>query len=84
MTLDILNVRHIVLITHTRYHLASIHEFQNSGEVHEWNVLQNDDRVLGRVLLKQILEVRATGAENLRKTMVERADTNRLMTLTIL
>jgi len=38
-------------------HLPGIHELQNGCQVGERDVLQDDDGVLGRVLLKEVLEV---------------------------
>ena len=45
-------------------HLAGVHELQDGGQVGEGDVLQDDDRVLGRVLLQQGLEVGTAGGEN--------------------
>jgi len=39
--------------------LSSVHELQDGGEVLEGHVLQNDDGVLGGVLLQKSLEVGA-------------------------
>ena len=44
--------------------LPGVHELQDGGEVGESHVLQDDDRVHGRVLLQQVLEVGRAGAEN--------------------
>ena len=44
--------------------LPSVHELQDCCEVGEGHVLQDDDRVLGRVLLQQVLEVGRAGAED--------------------
>ena len=44
--------------------LASVHKLQDGGEVGEGNVLQDDDGVLGGVLLQKVLEVGRTGTEN--------------------
>ena len=44
--------------------LACVHEFQDCGEVGEGDVLENDDRVLGGVLLQEVLEVGRAGTEN--------------------
>ena len=30
----------------------------------EWNILQDDNGMFGRILFQQVLEVRTTGAEN--------------------
>ena len=35
---------------------AGVHEFEDGGEMLEWDVLEDDDRVLGRVLLQQSLD----------------------------
>merc|ERR1719219_2099551 len=43
---------------------SSIHELQNCCQVLEWNILQDDDWMLGRILFQQVLEVRTAGAEN--------------------
>ena len=43
---------------------SSIHELQDGGEVLEGDVLEDDDGVLGGVLLQQVLEVGAAGAED--------------------
>ena len=45
-------------------HLPGVHELEDGGEVAEGDVLQDDDRVLGRVLLQQVLEVGGAGAED--------------------
>jgi len=45
-------------------HLPSIHELQDSREMHEGDVLQDYYWVLGRVLFQQILEVGTAGAED--------------------
>ena len=44
--------------------LSCVHELQNSSQVVERNVLQDDDWMLGWVLLQQVLEVWRTSAEN--------------------
>jgi len=43
---------------------AGVHELQDGCEVLEGDVLQNDDGVLGRVLLQQGLEVGRAGRED--------------------
>ena len=45
-------------------HLPSVHELENSREVVEWDIFQDDDWVFGWVLLQQVLEVGAAGAED--------------------
>ena len=37
--------------------LASVHELKDGGEMSEGNIFQNDDGVLGWVLLQQVLEI---------------------------
>ena len=37
--------------------LPSVHELQDGGEMGEGNIFQDDDGMLGRVLLQQILEI---------------------------
>ena len=44
--------------------LSCIHKFQNGCQVLKWDVLQYDDRVFGRVLLQQSLEVGGAGGQN--------------------
>ena len=45
-------------------HLAGIHELEDGCQVLERNVLQDDDGMLGGVLLQQRLEVGAAGRED--------------------
>merc|ERR1719186_2310530 len=45
-------------------HLPSVHELQYGSQVHEGDVLEDDDRVLSRVLLQQILEIWTAGAQD--------------------
>ena len=40
--------------------LPGVHELEDGSQVVEGNIFEDDDRVLGRVLLQQILEIRAT------------------------
>ena len=44
--------------------LSSIHELQDGSQMLEWNVLEDDDGVLGGVLLQQSLEIGRTSGEN--------------------
>ena len=44
--------------------LPSVHELQDGGEMGEGNIFQDDDGVLGRVLLQQVLEVGRAGAQD--------------------
>jgi len=44
--------------------LPGVHELQDGRQVLEGNVLQDDDGMLGWVLLQQSLEVGATGGQN--------------------
>ena len=44
-----------------------VHELQDGGEMSEGNIFQDDDGVLGRVLLQQILEIRAARRKTLRQ-----------------
>ena len=44
--------------------LPGVHELEDGGEVGERHVLQDDDGVLGRVLLQQVLEVGRAGAQD--------------------
>ena len=39
-------------------------KYQDSSQVLEWDVLENDDGMLGRILLQQSLEVRRAGGED--------------------
>ena len=39
--------------------LPGVHELEDGSQVVEGNIFEDDDRVLGRVLLQQILEIRA-------------------------
>ena len=43
---------------------SGVHELEDCGEVGEGDVLEDDDGVLGRVLLQQVLEVGRACAEN--------------------
>ena len=44
--------------------LSCVHELQNSSQVVERNILEDDNWVLGWVLLQQVLEVWRAGTEN--------------------
>ena len=41
--------------------LTGVHEFRDGRQVLEWHILENDDKVLGRVLLQECLEVGRAG-----------------------
>ena len=41
-----------------------VHELQDGGEMSEGNIFQDDDGVLGRVLLQQVLEIGRAGAQD--------------------
>jgi len=41
--------------------LAGVHELEDGGEMVEGHVFEDDDRMLGRVLLQQSLEVGGAG-----------------------
>merc|ERR1719431_863775 len=45
-------------------HLPCVHKLQDCGQMHEWNILQDDDWVLGWILLQRVLEIWAAGAED--------------------
>jgi len=45
-------------------HLPGVHELKDGCEVGEWHVLQNNDRMFGRILFQQVFEVRGAGAQN--------------------
>ena len=45
-------------------HLPRVHELQDGGQMSEGDVFEDDDGVLGRVLLQQSLEVGTTGRED--------------------
>ena len=45
-------------------HLSSIHELQDSSKVSKGDVLEDDDWVLGWVLLQQVLEVGGASTQN--------------------
>merc|ERR1719206_635035 len=45
-------------------HLSSIHELEDGSEVRKGDILEYDDRVLGGVLLQQVLEVGRAGAQD--------------------
>ena len=45
-------------------HLASVHELQDGRQMGEGDVFEDDDGVLGGVLLQQSFEVGAAGREN--------------------